>query len=49
MLEDYRLTQQSTFAPIEVWSQMQHPNIIVVRETYTTRFFGDNCTQRNRL
>lgn len=47
--EDYRLTQQSAFAPIEVWSQMQHPNIIAVREAFTTRSFGDNCTQRNLL
>lgn len=45
MLEDYRLTQQSAFAPIEVWSQIQHPNIIAVREAFTTRSFGDNCTQ----
>ena len=44
ILEDYRLTQQSAFAPIDVWSQIQHPNIIAVREAFTTRSFGDNCT-----
>jgi PAB-dependent poly(A)-specific ribonuclease subunit 3 len=43
--EDYRLTQQSAFAPIEVWSQIQHPNIIAVREAFTTRSFGDNCKE----
>ena len=26
---------------------MQHPNIIAVREAFTTRSFGDNCTQCN--
>ena len=36
---------QSGFAPIEVWSQIQHPNIIAVQEAFTTRSFGDNCTQ----
>ena len=42
--EDYRLTCQSAFAPIEVWSQIQHPSIIGVREAFTTHSFGDNCT-----
>lgn len=41
--EDYRLTHQSAFAPVEVWSQIQHPSIIAVREAFTTRSFGDNC------
>lgn len=45
ILEDYRLTQQSAFAPIEVWSQIQHPNIVAVHEAFTTRSFGDNCTR----
>jgi len=41
-IENYRLTRQSAFAPIEVWSQIQHPSIIGVREAFTTRSFGDN-------
>ena len=48
MFEDFRLTQQSAFAPIEVWSQIHHPNIIAVREAFTTRSFGDNCIQIGR-
>ncbi|KDR78367.1 hypothetical protein GALMADRAFT_95055 [Galerina marginata CBS 339.88] len=41
-IENFRLTQQAAFAPIEIWSQIQHPSIVPVREAFTTRSFNDN-------
>lgn len=40
---DFRLMQQTAFTSIEAWSRINHPNIISVREAFTTRAFGDNC------
>jgi hypothetical protein len=40
---DFRLTHQSAFAPIEVWSNLRHPNIVSVKEAFTTQSFSDNC------
>ena len=44
---DFRLTRQSAFAPIEVWSSLRHPGIVSVREAFTTRSFDDNCMPRS--
>lgn len=41
-VENFRLTHQSAFAPIEVWSNLHHPNIVSVKEAFTTRSFSDN-------
>jgi PAB-dependent poly(A)-specific ribonuclease subunit 3 len=41
---DFRLTNQSAFGPIEVWSNLRHPNIVSVKEAFTTRSFSDNCS-----
>ncbi|KAJ8690277.1 PAB-dependent poly(A)-specific ribonuclease subunit 3 [Pleurotus ostreatus] len=41
-IENYRMTQQSAFAPIEAWSKIRHPNIVSVCEAFTTRAFNDN-------
>jgi len=41
--QDFRLTQQAAFGPIESWSNIQHPNIVPVREAFTTKSFNDNC------
>lgn len=43
LFADFRLTHQSAFAPIEVWSNLRHPNIVSVKEAFTTRSFSDNC------
>lgn len=40
---DFRLMQQTAFTSIEAWSRIRHPNIISVREAFTTRAFADNC------
>ncbi|KAG5653920.1 hypothetical protein H0H81_009277 [Sphagnurus paluster] len=41
-IENYRLMHQSAFNAIEIWSKIRHPNIISVREAFTTRSFNDN-------
>ncbi|KAH9834391.1 uncharacterized protein C8Q71DRAFT_768506 [Rhodofomes roseus] len=41
-VENFRLMQQAAFSGIETWSRLRHPNIISVREAFTTRAFGDN-------
>ncbi|OBZ74430.1 PAB-dependent poly(A)-specific ribonuclease subunit PAN3 [Grifola frondosa] len=41
-IENFRLMQQTAFAGIETWSRIRHPNIISVREAFTTRAFNDN-------
>ncbi|KZT64836.1 hypothetical protein DAEQUDRAFT_698078 [Daedalea quercina L-15889] len=41
-VENFRLMQQAAFSGIEAWSRIRHPNIISVREAFTTRAFGDN-------
>ncbi|KAJ3511412.1 hypothetical protein NLJ89_g4116 [Agrocybe chaxingu] len=32
----------SAFAPIELWSQIQHPGVVAVKEAFTTKSFNDN-------
>ncbi|KAG9310982.1 hypothetical protein JVU11DRAFT_8860 [Chiua virens] len=39
---DFRLMHQVAFGAIESWSRIQHPNIVRVREAFTTRAFNDN-------
>ncbi|KAK0216097.1 hypothetical protein IW262DRAFT_1464629 [Armillaria fumosa] len=41
-VENYRLMHQSAFTAIEAWSRIRHPNIVLVREAFTTRAFGDS-------
>ncbi|KAG5646197.1 hypothetical protein DXG03_004251 [Asterophora parasitica] len=41
-IENYRLMHQSAFSAIEIWSNIRHPNIISVKEAFTTRSFNDN-------
>jgi len=28
---------------IDMWKKMYHPNIVQLREVFTTKAFGDNC------
>ncbi|KAI0759114.1 kinase-like domain-containing protein [Fomes fomentarius] len=41
-IENFRLMQQTAFGPIEAWQRIQHPNIVSVREAFTTRAFNDS-------
>lgn len=40
---EFRLSHESLLNPIETWSRLDHPNIVRVREAFTTRAFNDNC------
>ncbi|KAG8838996.1 PAB-dependent poly(A)-specific ribonuclease subunit 3 [Serendipita sp. 400] len=41
-LENFRLTHESALASIEPWRQFYHPNIVSIREAFTTRAFNDS-------
>ncbi|KAI0092269.1 kinase-like domain-containing protein [Irpex rosettiformis] len=41
-IEGYRLNNQSAFSNIEAWSRIRHPNLVSVKEAFTTRAFNDN-------
>jgi len=42
-LEGFRLTHESAMAVVEKWRRIRHPNIVSVREAFTTKAFGDAC------
>ena len=33
----------AAFGPVEAWSSLKHPNIVQVREAFTSQAFNDNC------
>lgn len=39
----YRLSSPESILLVEKWSHILHPNIVTVREAFTTRAFGDYC------
>ncbi|CAA7262110.1 unnamed protein product [Cyclocybe aegerita] len=41
-VENYRLMHQAAFAPIELWSQIQHPGVVALKEAFTTKSFNDS-------
>ncbi|KAI6015704.1 kinase-like domain-containing protein, partial [Pisolithus marmoratus] len=41
-IENFRLTHHAALGMIESWSRIRHPNIVRVREAFTTRAFNDN-------
>ncbi|KAI0077690.1 hypothetical protein K474DRAFT_1063340 [Panus rudis PR-1116 ss-1] len=41
-IENYRLSHEAAFSYIEAWSRIRHPNVVAVKEAFTTRAFGDN-------
>ncbi|KZT05203.1 uncharacterized protein LAESUDRAFT_727140 [Laetiporus sulphureus 93-53] len=41
-IENFRLMQQAAFSGIEAWSRLRHPNVVSIREGFTTRAFGDS-------
>lgn len=40
---DFRLPSVDAFTSIEAWRRIKHPNIVSVKEAFTTRAFGDSC------
>ena len=43
---DFRLLHQAAFTAIETWNRIRQPNIVSVREAFTTRAFNDNCSSK---
>ncbi|KZT23030.1 hypothetical protein NEOLEDRAFT_1137148 [Neolentinus lepideus HHB14362 ss-1] len=41
-MESYRIPHVTAFAAIEAWNKIRHPNIVSVKEAFTTRAFNDN-------
>lgn len=40
--ENFRLIHESAFAVIDPWRRLSHPNIVRMREAFTTRAFNDS-------
>ncbi|KAK7688505.1 hypothetical protein QCA50_008043 [Cerrena zonata] len=41
-IENFRLPSVDAFTSIEAWRRIKHPNIVSVKEAFTTRAFGDS-------
>ncbi len=39
----YKLVNEAAFGAIDTWRRMRHPNIVSLREAFTTKAFNDNC------
>ncbi len=39
----YKLSSEAAFGAIDIWRRMRHPNIVGLREAFTSKAFGDNC------
>ncbi len=37
------MINEAAFAAVESWRRLPHPNIVSLREAFTTKAFGDNC------
>ena len=42
-LSGFKIMHDTAFSPIEAWRRIRHPNVVSVREAFTTRLFGDHC------
>ena len=42
-VEGVRLNNEQSIATIDRWSRVRHPNLVGVKEAFTSRAFGDNC------
>ena len=40
------MNSQSAFGNIEAWSRIKHPNLVGIKEAFTTRAFNDDCEFR---
>ncbi|WWC86744.1 uncharacterized protein L201_001622 [Kwoniella dendrophila CBS 6074] len=41
-IEGYKLVNETAFNAIDTWRRMRHPNIVGLREAFTTKAFNDN-------
>ena len=42
-VEGFRLASEHAIQTVEKWSRLHHPNIVGVKEAFTSRAFGDSC------
>lgn len=40
----YRLPSEAALGAVEAWSRLSSPALVQLKEAFTTRAFGDNCT-----
>ncbi|WRT64611.1 uncharacterized protein IL334_001544 [Kwoniella shivajii] len=41
-IEGYKLVNEAAFGAVDTWRRMRHPNIVGLREAFTTKTFNDN-------
>ncbi|WVQ79899.1 hypothetical protein IAT38_001999 [Cryptococcus sp. DSM 104549] len=41
-VEGFKLVNEAAFGAVETWRRMRHPNIVGLREAFTTKAFNDN-------
>ncbi|KAK1921730.1 poly(A)-specific ribonuclease [Papiliotrema laurentii] len=41
-IEGYKLVNEQAFGALDTWRRMRHPNIVGLREAFTTKAFNDN-------
>lgn len=41
--EGFKLAKEAAFSVLDKWRRIRHPNIVSVREAFTTRLFNDAC------
>lgn len=39
----FKLAKEGAFAALDKWRRIRHPNIVSIREAFTTRLFSDAC------
>jgi PAB-dependent poly(A)-specific ribonuclease subunit 3 len=39
----FKLAKEAAFSVLDKWRRIRHPNIVSVREAFTTRLFNDAC------
>lgn len=42
-MEGYKMVNQAAFGTVEQWQRIHNPNVVGLREAFTTRAFNDNC------
>jgi len=44
LLAGFRLSNQMAMTAVEAWRRVNHPNIVTLREVFSSKQFGDSCT-----
>lgn len=42
-IEGFRLQNETAMQSVEAWRRIRHPNVVSLREAFTTKAFGDYC------